>query len=193
MNKAELIAVVAGYLHRTDMADQISASIAMATARIGRDLRDRSNYEVGAYVFPDPLSANIVDMINVVADNACTLQALTQDQILQILHSGETGAARAYSIKGTQILFAPTPADGTGFYIAYYKRPDELVNDGDTNQVLSAWPQLYVYACLMESFFWTQDGDLTEYAKMAYINEIKTINGQYQSANVGTSPVMRRI
>lgn len=195
MNKGELITAVAGYLHRTDMNEQINASVAIATARIGRDLRDRFNYAFSSVEVGYNLAALPGDVadLNMVLFNNKPLQALTSTQILKMNQNSPTGAPVAYAVEGGAMSFSPPIADGEYINLGYYARPAALENDADSNDVLAQYPQLYVYACLMESFFWTQDGELTEYATVRYTNEIKLINQQYEAANVGSSPIMRRV
>jgi len=197
VNKGQLNAAVAGYLHRTDMGAQIEASIPIANARIGRDLRSNQNLIFEYWTAGDnaqQLPAYFAQIRGVTTQAGSPVDYVSPDQMAVLLQDkSASGKATHYTTNGR--VFLPWPPQDTDaiFSFSAWRVPVDLVNDGDSNDVLLAWPQLYVYACLMESFFWTQDGDLTEYARAAYEREFSQINMAAQGSGMGGAPVMRRV
>jgi len=194
MNRGQLVQMVAGYLHRTDMQSQIETAIVIAGTRIGRDLRDSSNLAIGSVDLSvsNSLPADFSSVRDVFVGARPLLPATPFQTANANAAVGQGGGTPThYSITGNTISLFPvsTPV----ITLSYWQRPADLVLDTDTNPVLDKWVQLYVYGALMESFFWTQDGDLTSYAAQSYQAEIEKINAAFLCASVGTSPAMRRV
>ena len=198
MNYGDLKKAIAGYLHRDDMSDQIVTAIQLAAARIGRDLRHRCNY-VSTITTIQPIGiGGLPDRMREV--QTVSAQAGTFDKTLQVVgiqqwaqvQANGTGSPRVYCAEDGIVRVAPVSAL-TDVQISGWFQPAPLVNDTDSNSVLDYAPQLYVYGALMESFYWSQDGDLTSYAKQQYQNEIDLLNAETRSQNTGINPTMRRV
>jgi hypothetical protein len=68
-----------------------------------------------------------------------------------------TGAPELFAHVGTDIELWPTPNDGYTASITYYAKPTALSADGDTNWLLSAAPDAYLYGALMHSAPYLKD------------------------------------
>lgn len=198
MNYLQLQQAIAGYLHRDDMAEQIKTGIALAGARIGRDLRHRANTQTTVFtasqdgVAFSPQYLREISQISYPAGTfAYQLQVVSEATWGEVQSAGGSGKPTVYSYLGGIIKVAPVNAE-TQFQITGWFQPPPLVNDSDTNPVLDYAPQLYVYAALMESFFWSQDGELTEYARAQYEAEIALLNVEAKSEKTGINPRMIR-
>lgn len=194
MNYGQLKAAIADYLHRSDAAQQIELSVALARTRIGRDLRCSANLNSLEFTYPFDgsfLPADFSEAKEMWYPSGTLqhcLQPMTLTQLSNLSTTG--GAPAAFAIVAPAIWIRPQV---TGNYqLVYYAIPSELVQDTDTNAVLTLYPQLYLYGALMESFFWAQDGDLTAYAKQQYQEEIQLINAMTRSQPLGSAPAMRR-
>ena len=197
MNYLQLQQAIAGYLHRDDMAQQIKVGIELAGARIGRDLRHRANMQTTVFTasaqgiaFSPQYLREITQISFPAGTFANQLQVVSEETWGNVQLAGGS-APKCYTYQGGIIKVAPVSAE-TQFQVTGYFQPPPLVNDTDTNPVLTYAPQLYVYAALMESFFWSQDGDLTSFAKAQYGEEIQRLNNEARSEKTGINPRMIR-
>ena len=191
-NKQELANAIAAYMHRDDLATQIDAIfIPFATKRIGRDLRSQSNN----FVIDFDITQNTQELPSNFVDIRA-LQAPTNNGF-RLLRSGtlhemseysraNSGHAAYYQINAKTISLAPRQL-GT-FKLDYFAEPAALVADQDTNSVLLDYPYLYLYAALVEAFFYTQEPAGHEKALAQYVGEIEKINKQSASARGGSMP-----
>ena len=72
----------------------------------------------------------------------------------------------------------------------YFSNPSALVIDTDTNDVLTNYPYLYLYAALVEGFFYTQDAGGREKALENYTSEVSELNRQSANADAGAQLTM---
>ena len=52
---------------------------------------------------------------------------------------------------GDNILFGPTPDDGYGYSMTYYKSFDALADNAQTNWLILNAPDLYLYGTLLQA------------------------------------------
>jgi len=64
-----------------------------------------------------------------------------------------------YGIEGAQLVLGATPDAVEPIEVRYYARPVALQGDGDTNQLLVASPDLYLFAALIEGAVWQKNPD----------------------------------
>jgi hypothetical protein len=194
MNYQQIQLAIAGYLHRDDMAEQIKTGIALANVRIGQALRHSSNLISTPFTLPSESTFLPGDFQEVksawhpAGNLSGTLQLVGLDQLASLEVSG---ASPAYFAIEPPII-SVKPFTETEIQLVYWATPVMPVNDTDENRVMLELPQLYIYGALMESFFWSQDGDLTAYAKQQFIQEIANANAASQTAATGSNRAMRR-
>jgi len=70
---------------------------------------------------------------------------------------GQGGAPIAYTIEGTNFVFAPTPGDSPTAKLLYYAAFDALADPADTNWLLTNAYDIYLYGCLIEARAWIND------------------------------------
>lgn len=185
---------VAGYLHRTDITSQILDFITLATKRIGRELRSSENEVSAVFTMvtnPQGLPADFRSLREIYYQSNGGNTELRATSLQELARNSfpPGGKPRFYSIQGTVLKTAPTSL--MDYQILYFAEPAALVNDTDTNSVLQVYPDLYLYATLMEAYFYTQDGDLFSAAQQTYRAQLKQINIVSESARVGAAPAMR--
>ncbi len=196
MNYLELQQAVAGYVHRADLTEQIKVALSIANSRIGANLRHASNtmYSIqGIGGGVTGVQSDFQQIIYVAAfgDVPIPLASMTNEQIAFEQKNNKGPLAKYFSVDGLLLKIAPM-VDGE-YLFSYYGTPAALINEDDTNTVSQSYPQLYIYGALMESFFWTQDGDLTQFARAQFEKEISDLNRSEKTASLGSSPAMRRV
>lgn len=165
-NYTDLKAAIATWLNRTDLTASIPDFIALAEARIARDLRLRSQV-VSATIttIPNAQGAALPDgwleFENVSVGGSPDAQ-LTYVNIQHLdtkfPNNGQTGKPVVYSIEGQQILFGPVPDGAYSVSTLYYKRLDAL-SVTPTNWLLTNHPGIYLWAALAESAPFLRDDD----------------------------------
>ncbi|MCK6431994.1 MAG: hypothetical protein L6Q68_03025 [Aquabacterium sp.] len=153
----DLVNAVAGWLHRDDLASSVPDFIALAEARLNRDVRVRQQMTTAT-------------LVTVAATQAVALPAdwlqfhrvrlSSPDRPLTMLPGpdfeamyrvSDTGAPRNYTVEGSSLLLGPVPDSAYSIEAAYYAKLPTLTALAPTNWLLTAWPSLYLYAALAES------------------------------------------
>jgi len=193
MNRGELELLVAGYLHRDNLAGDIPGFITLATARIGRDLRSQENQIIldpfqpltGISALPADYRGlkglsylNGGKRVDLVTATQCVIASFTQ----------EASRPQVYNVIGKSIEIRPfSPLD---FRLIYFNAPADLVDTESTNAVLTAYPYIYLYGALIEGFTFTQDGGGRDVVLGTFGEEVALINKQSEKADTGARPRM---
>ena len=192
MDKLKLKDLVSNYLHRKDMTSELDYFVDFATTRIGAELKCAENevnttYQMTANPGALPNNfGNIRSLRYVVSSGTISLRSTNSQMMAR--HS-KAILPQFYIVRGKTLETAGTSLN-TDFYIDYFAEPDHLANDTDTNAVLTKYPHLYLYACLMEGFFFVQDNDGQERAEAQYLKELRRINNFADTQRAGGVPAM---
>lgn len=187
MTYGELKALVADYMHRSNLEDKIPGFIDFAGARIGRNLRSQENTTVVALSpttqnFPLPADYRGMREISYVTGGTrIQLRSATVDKLSTVEQTGQFSLF--YRINGLSIEIVPFVA--RDFKLVYYNAPAQLVDDAETNAVLDAYPYLYVYGAMLEAMFYIRDFRAREGALATFTSEIDELNLMTANADVG--------
>lgn len=96
--------------------------------------------------------------------------------IAELYSYGLSGTPQVYSIYGDLIEFRASPAVNTDFTLIYYARPAIFSADGDTNDLLNAYPNLYLKAAMVELHNFLQDVELAQDMANSYISDVNQVN-----------------
>jgi hypothetical protein len=157
---AELLAAVASWAHRDDTAftGAIPDFIKLAEARFNRTLRTT---DMEATLASTALTSGAASLpagflafkeLRFAGDVGYTLQPKPLE-FIRAQDSSSTGDASYFAVTGSQVVCWPPsgPIQGT-----YYTEIPNL-QDNSTNWLLTAHPDLYLFAALVESALFTQD------------------------------------
>jgi len=152
---SDLQASAAEWLHRDDLTARIPDFIALAEARMARELRLRrmkttATLNASAGLPTVALPADWLEFAR--------LRLLAPDLALHYLGSqaateyraSDTGAPRRYAIEGASLVLYPTPDAAYSIEAVYYARLAAL-SATPTNWLLSEAPGLYLFGALVES------------------------------------------
>ena len=161
MNFGELKTSIRRYLKRTDLDDIIPDWVEFAQRRIDTELRlpeqeFRTTTTANLKFLPLPLDWIEMRHVQVVFDGDFALQYLTPEQLDnagRLLKGDSPNPIQFYTIMNNQIELVPAPSADTEVQIEmfYYAREPVLVNDNDITKVLNRYPQLYIYAVMVEA------------------------------------------
>jgi hypothetical protein len=192
--QAELVADVQSYAKRADLTTLITSTfIPYAESRMGRDLRSRENESIETWVAASsplvlPADYGQIRSIEVAQDRGPKTLVSVDLQTLNQYPTSDPSPPMVYAISGQSIYVRPA---GSGDFTMYYwSRPAITPTEG--NAVLVRWPQLYVYATLVELHRWERDADQAQLALDDYRAEVARINRDASRAD-GAKPAMRRV
>tara|TARA_Y100000588_G_scaffold390035_1_gene494380 strand:+ start:1171 stop:1797 length:627 start_codon:yes stop_codon:yes gene_type:complete len=149
---------VANWLDRNDLTDRIPEFISLAEATFNRTLRIRAMETTVSDTTPsgskeDALPSGYLQMreIHLTTSPVISLAYITPEIMYRIRAGSHNGKPNAYTIVGDNILFGPTPDDGYGYSMTYYKAFDALGDDTQTNWLILNAPDLYLYGTLLQA------------------------------------------
>jgi hypothetical protein len=154
-----LKAAVAGFLHRTDLADAIPDFVALTEAQMNRRLRVRRMMGRATASIADGYATVPADFLGAVAFDIDgeRLSFLTPDQMSLAVQGGETGRPAYYSIVGGEFRFYPTPSGAGAANLSYWRAIPALSDAAATNWVLANHPDAYLYGALTQAAPYLRD------------------------------------
>lgn len=163
-NYGELQASIAAWATKTSLTAQIPDFVAWAHQEIGRRLRcpllyARADVTVGAESVAAP--AGFLAAKRFFLDLTPRRQLRLVDSATAIDMSCSQGTGdypSVFAVEGTDTLaFAPLFGGSTTGKLLFYKAPDLLVDDADSNVVLAKYPFLYLWGALQALFRYLED------------------------------------
>ena len=158
----ELKDAIADWLDRSDLTARIPDFIALAEARINREIRIRP-MEVRSTMYATVdqqyfnLPGGYIQMRNIQLNTNPTtpLEYITPEMLDRLYGSTTTGKPRAYTLIGDEIQLAPIPDSAYQIEMAFYEKFTAL-GDGTSGTVTSNWltknaPDILLYGALMEA------------------------------------------
>ena len=158
----ELKDAIADWLDRSDLTARIPDFIALAEARLNRELRIRP-MEVRSVAYTTSgqkyfnLPGGYIQMRNIQLNTNPTtpLEYITPEMLDRLYGSSVTGKPRAYTLIGDEIQLAPIPDSAYELEMAFYEKFTPLGN-GSAGTVTNNWltanaPDVLLYGSLMEA------------------------------------------
>lgn len=158
MNLRELKSAVASYAVRTEEELPLALLITLAESKFAGSIRHRlAERQVdipvakGARSFPLPPDFHEARSFKT-AGRPLTLASI--DGL-----DGSPGCTDRYAIIGTDVHLQSRPAEPVTIAVTYYARVPALTEAAPTNWLLTSYPDVYLYAVLVESAIWDQNTD----------------------------------
>lgn len=150
--KATLLAAAADALDRTDFTARLATSLPLAEAWLNRNVRMRS-MESDEALTTTPASATVALPSGFLEPLSLILNDTNGTYPLQMVAAGQgayeiSGRPVSYWIDGANIVF-DRPCDAAYSLTLHMLERFALSADGDTNALLTAWPDLYLAALLV--------------------------------------------
>ncbi len=201
MTRAEFLSLFERYLKRADLADIYADFLLMTEARINAmmrlpemEIRATSTPKEAFWLLPDDW-IELRHIQAAVNGGPRPLEYVTPEQadLKRRLLRGNYGAA-FYTIvdNALEVIPHPTTESETELEIFYYAKVPPLVNDADTNLVVTNYPNLYLYGMLAEAALYRESQELASQwlsTFMAYANDLNT---RGQSARFGGNSMQMR-
>jgi len=187
----ELKDAIADWLDRSDLTARIPDFIALAEARINRELRIRP-MEVRSTMYTTVdqqyfnLPGGYIQMRNIQLNTNPTtpLEYIAPEMLDRLYGSSTTGKPRAYTLIGDEIQLAPIPDSAYQLEMAFYEKFTPL-GDGSAGTVTSNWltanaPDVLLYGALMEAEPFIKNDERIPVWLNGYSNAINKLQQQDQ-------------
>ena len=122
-----------------------------------------------------------------VASRECDIKFRAADQLIAV---PDSGIPRFYTVT-SQIELDRVPDSAYTVEIQYYKKLTALSDANTTNDILTNYPQIYLYGCLHVVNDFSAEEDKASYFEGKFIGAIKGANKQDKKGRYGSAPVMR--
>ena len=205
-NFTDLKAEIADHLNRTDLTAVIPSFITLAEAEFNTRLRTREQIQRATTTLDEEyeyVPEDFLEMRRLVLTNASptrTLRQMSPRNLITEYPSTASGIPRAFAVLGPQMQFRPVPDSQSAYTLemTYYARVTPLNATNETSSTLTAYPAMYLQACLVEAYMYLKDNSST--ARHLPIRErlIEQANAatdqhQYSAGPLTISHGMRRI
>src|ERR1035437_3378029 len=194
---SDLVAAISVWSHRSSDAGfiaNIPLVITLAESRMQMDLQVRQLEQsvlrgtaatVQAIVAPSDLNqVRAVTLLNSV-NNSRDLQFMTAGRLQETWGTVQTGEPVNYSLVGSNILLGPIPDSVYSITLDYFSNIAGLTPTNATNAVLTAYPDLYLHACLLFAAQYSVNVDMTVALEALYQADVTRINAN-NWAQMGT-------
>lgn len=191
-NYTELKTAVANFLARSDLTDRIPEFIALAEARLSRELESRSQEKRANATLTanDEFVALPTDLREVrhvkLTTSPNTVLEYKSPVSLESEYGGATGKPRAYSIVGGEIQFRPVPDAAYTVQIIYIGGLTALSNSNLVNTVLTRHPDAYLSGALTEAYTYLMDEQRAQVYDGKFSRAIEEIKKDEERAQYGT-------
>jgi hypothetical protein len=157
MTYLELRNLVAGALHRTDLAAELPGFVDRARLKINNDLRTvEQERNAGAAVTDNiaPLPPDLLELRQVSSDG----RPLRYVGLHEVDLWWRSGRARVYSLHGAELIVPG--ADNVE--LSYIGAEAPFLADGEQRATLTAYPHIWLSACMIEAGLFLRDQGLVE-------------------------------
>lgn len=167
---AELKAAIQSWNPHSDIPGVVDDLIDLAEARLSRELRCRrmvtsqtGTITGGSGTLSVP--SDFLEAVEIRAGSGTGERTLAKRPVVDFHERGmsqQTGTPEVFVIDGGTIRFGPVPSGDTAYTLRYYQRIPALSASNTSNWLLEDAPDVYLFACLVESerFLRSADGVL---------------------------------
>jgi hypothetical protein len=187
----ELKSSIADTLNRDDLTTVIPSFISLAEAALNRDLRHWRNENRAIAPVNSrytALPSDFVEPIRMELSGDKTKVSLMSHYEMQTLRqstSDRSGKPRNYNITQGEVELYPTPDSTYNLEMYYYGKIPNLSGAAPANQVLTNFPDVYLYGSLLHSAPYLGDDQRTMVWAALYKEAVSAINTQSEKAKQG--------
>ena len=193
---AELQTAVDNWLARTDLAGRSPEFIALAEARMSRELETQSQEKRvvstmtadDAYVTLPP-DARQIRSVRLNTNPISVLQFQSPTAADDNFPGTGTGKPKYYSVVGGELYFRPSPDDSYQAEILYVGSVSALSDTNTSNTILSRHPDLYLHGTLAEAFGYLMDEQRQAQHDALFTRTIAAVNADEDRVKYGGSPL----
>ena len=190
---SDLKTSVANYLNREDLTAVIPDFITLTENRLNRDLRVRVNLiraETTTTSGTDfyNLPTDLIEIRNITYDTSSrsyALEYLSPESLSREFGIYTSGIPRAYTNLGKDIKISPVPDGAYTININYFKKLETLSDATTTNNILTEFPDLYLFGACMEGATYLNDTEQLQRLMGLYQQVLGDVKAAEESARYG--------
>ena len=197
-NYTNLKESIVNWSHRADCDLLIDDFIALAEADMF--INDNNHESLELRLMETTSTANITSdalalptgfvsmrSFRVTGDDGYDLRPKTADSLW---HRGSTGKPRYFAIT-SQIEFDVSPDQTYESEMVYYRKPDAITSANPTNDILTNYPNIYLFGALYHLFTYADDEAQANKYLVRFSNAINGANATDEQARYGVAPYAR--
>lgn len=181
---SDLVTETKAFLNFSDIDARISGFIRLTESQFEkrldvREMEKRVTYAIDtSEVELPPDFLRMTSVYN--TDNGKKLDYVSIETLES--RTARTGAAEKFSIAGNSLIFWPVPTDATNIAFRYQARVSPLSASNPTNDILTAYPDIYFYGTLTNAAVYLREEE-----------SISTWSALFQEAIDGANMANRRL
>ena len=156
---AQLKTAAANWLDRSDLTDRIPEFIALAEARFNRELRTRDMETVstaistvaGTREYSLPTGFVQMKEFHLSTDPLTPLAYITPEMMTRLWAGSAQAKPQVFTIIADNVRLGPAPDAVYTTSMLYYKTFTALSDSATTNDMLTNYPNVYLYGTLLEA------------------------------------------
>jgi len=191
-NYADLKQAIEVFSHRTDISNVVDDLIDLTENDIDKKLKLRNN-ELRATASASSrflaLPDRFLEMRRLSLINGSTTKDIEYRSPESMRVSSTSGEPRFFTIT-SQIEFDKAPSTTYTIEMSYYARLEALSSSNTTNDVLTDYPDLYLYGTLMHLSIWERDIKQAQLYKSLFDEQIAQANAQERRGRYGPAPTI---
>jgi hypothetical protein len=199
-NYSALKTMIASYLGRTDLTAMIPTFIALAEARLQRELRTRQMLKSATATMTggDPtvgLPTDFLEMrdLYIQGNPRMPVTYLSPSAFTRDAMADESGKPFYYTVLASEFLFAPIPDGNKTLEMLYYYKPEILSDSNPSNVFLANYPDLLLYGSLAQAEpYLMNDARLAVWASL-YADTLNLIETSDENSEYSGIPLQMKL
>ena len=195
-NYSELQTAIDNWLARTDLAGRSPEFIALAEARMNRELETRSQEKrVTSTLTADdayltlPTDLRQIRSVRLNTNPRTVLKLLSPASADAEHPSTGTGKPIYYSVIGEEMYLRPTPDSSYTIEIAYVAGIDALSSSNTSNTILTRHPDVYLHGSLSAAYGYLLDDARQSQHDALFTRAISEIKIEEEASKFGGAPL----
>ena len=193
-NFTELKTEIANFLNRDDLTNVIPTFIRLAEAKMNRDIRHWRMETRKTALLDNQFTTLPIDFLSPVRMTLNTAET----KVLELAGTNEISKLRAEACNATgepayyamidgSIEVFPSPDADYTIEMLYYEAIEGLSNSITTNWILTYYPDVYLYASLLQSAPYLMEDNRIPVWGAYYTSALETLNQENELAKTGGS------
>ena len=167
---ATLKTAIADWSHRSDLTSYLDDFIRLAEQRMSGELHVRELEATASGSLSGITLALPADFAQMRRFTITTTTKYSPEMIgadgLRSKYQSASGVPDYYALVGGNIEFDRAPDATYAYALDYYKKPTAITSANTTSTLLTAYPGIYLFACLVEvAWFTKSDADIGKYTQ----------------------------
>jgi len=197
---AELQTAIADFLNRDDLTSILPTFISMAEAQLNRDVRhwkmeQRSTAELDDQYLTLP--TDWIETVRVTVNDTVpyALNLMSRDELQDSRFKGDNVAGKPlyYAHIAGEVEVYPSPDATYDIELLYLQQIEALSDSNTTNWLLTEAPDLYLYACLVETTTYLRDDERLASFGALYQSRLDKLNASARRATVSGTGLKLKI